>query len=226
MFSEDIELRLVKKKGKTVEVEFNLNESTLKKVLWKSGTVPLPPYIKEGALNEGHRERYQTVYAENEGARAAPTAGLHFTKGLLEEIRKKGVRTARVTLHVGLGTFEAITENDIRNHKIHVEEYRVDAGNAALINEAPGRIICAGTTSLRVIESAAGNGKIQEIHEKTGIYIYPGYRFKKVNALITNFHLPKTSLLALVYAFAGVENAKNTGFFLTETRCLSFKGRV
>jgi S-adenosylmethionine:tRNA ribosyltransferase-isomerase len=207
-FGEDIELKVVRKKGKTAEVEFNLNESTLKKALWKHGTVPLPPYIKNETSADIHRERYQTVYAEHEGARAAPTAGLHFTPKLLDEIRGKGIKTARVTLHVGMGTFEAVSETDIRKHKMHEEEYMVDSKNAAVINETTGRIIAAGTTSLRVLESAVRDGKIPEIHDKTGIYIYPGYEFKKVQGLITNFHLPKTTLLALVYAFAGADNVK------------------
>lgn len=208
LFDSDIELKAVKIHGKTVDGEFNLNEGTLRKILWKIGVVPLPPYIKEGAQKESHRESYQTVYAEHEGAKAAPTAGLHFTPALLEEIRVKGVKEARVTLHVGLGTFEAVTEKDIRNHKMHEEEYFISAKNAAIMNEVKDRIVAVGTTSMRVLESAAENGKVPAAGGKTGIYIYPGYEFKKVDALITNFHLPKTTLLALVYAFAGAENAK------------------
>jgi len=207
-FDEGTELKVIKKTGKTAEVEFNMNETNLIIMLWKTGTVPLPPYIKNDALQANHRERYQTVYAEHEGAKAAPTAGLHFTGKLLEEIGNKGIKTARVTLHVGLGTFEAIAESDIRNHKMHEEEYFIDTKNAAIINEAPGRTIACGTTSLRVLESACRDGKIPAESGKTGIYIYPGYEFKKTNALITNFHLPKTSLLALVYAFGGMEFVK------------------
>jgi S-adenosylmethionine:tRNA ribosyltransferase-isomerase len=111
-------------------------------------------------------------------------------------------------LHVGIGTFEAITEKDIRNHKMHEEEYSIDEKNAVIINEAPGRTVACGTTSLRVLEAACVNGKILPVKGKTGIYIYPGYEFRKAGALITNFHLPKTTLLALVYAFAGIDNAK------------------
>lgn len=205
IFPDGIKAEVVKKTGKTVEAEFNISETELKLKLWKNGTIPLPPYIKEGALKEIHKQRYQTVYAEHEGAKAAPTAGLHFTEKLLNEIQKKGVETARVTLHVGMGTFEAVTEQDIRKHIMHEEEYIVDEKNSKIINEASGRIICAGTTSLRVIESAVKNGKMQAMHGKTGIYIYPGYEFKKADVLITNFHLPRTSLLALVSAFAGFD---------------------
>lgn len=210
IFPDGIKTKIMKKTGKTVEVEFNLSETELKKKLWKSGVVPLPPYIKKGALQESHKNRYQTVYAEHEGAKAAPTAGLHFTEKLLKEISKKGVKTAHVTLHVGMGTFEAITEEDIRKHKMHEEEYTVDEQNAKLINETTGRIIAVGTTSLRVIESAVKNNKMQAVHAKTGIYIYPGYEFNKTDVLVTNFHLPRTSLLALVSAFAGIDIIKKT----------------
>jgi S-adenosylmethionine:tRNA ribosyltransferase-isomerase len=209
MFPEDIELKIIEKHGKTVEAEFNMDERNLKKILWKSGVIPLPPYIKKGALRQEHRQRYQTVYAEHEGAKAAPTAGLHFTEKLLEEIKNNGVKTAYVTLHVGLGTFEEISQGDIRKHVMHTEEYRVDENNAGLINESKGRIIAAGTTSLRVIEAAYKAGKIPAKTDSTDIYIYPGYKFIRTNALITNFHLPRTTLLALVSAFAGIDNIKN-----------------
>jgi S-adenosylmethionine:tRNA ribosyltransferase-isomerase len=185
-----------------------MDEADLRKMLWKSGTVPLPPYIKKGASDEKHRERYQTVYAEKEGAKAAPTAGLHFTRQLLGRLAVQGVKMARVTLHVGLGTFEAVAEDDIRGHRMHEEEFEVDKNNASLINSAEGRIIAVGTTSMRALESAVSGGKIEAMSKKTGIYIYPGYEFKAADGLITNFHLPKTTLLALVYAFGGMEFVK------------------
>ena len=164
--------------------------------------MPLPPYITE-QLREN--DRYQTVYAREEGSAAAPTAGLHFTPELLEKIRQMGVEIAPVMLHVGLGTFRPVKADRIEDHVMHTEFFSVPAASAELINSrraAGGRVICVGTTSCRTIESAADEqGVVHAMSGDTGIFIYPGYRFKAVDALITNFHLPESTLLMLVSAF-------------------------
>ncbi|MBN2753659.1 MAG: tRNA preQ1(34) S-adenosylmethionine ribosyltransferase-isomerase QueA [Candidatus Goldbacteria bacterium] len=202
---------LIKKKfGKTVAVYFSAGREEILKAFEKHGKIPLPPYIKEDD-SAFHRERYQTVYARKDGATAAPTAGLHFTPALLNRIKTSGVYVEYITLHTGLGTFAPVTEPDIREHKIHNEEYEISPETSAAINtakESGGRIIAVGTTSLRALESAYSQNKIKSGKSNTSIYIYPGYQFKAVDCLITNFHLPKTTLLALVYAFAGEKNAK------------------
>ena len=155
------------------------------------------------------KERYQTVYAKNEGSAAAPTAGLHFTKELLEKIEEKGVKIAHVTLHVGLGTFRPVKVDDVENHHMHSEFYVVEEEQAKIINETKakgGRVISVGTTSCRTLESATDeNGILQAKSGWTDIFIYPGYQFKMIDALITNFHLPESTLLMLVSALAGKE---------------------
>ncbi len=175
-------------------------------ILHRVGLMPLPPYITE-QLKEN--DRYQTVYAREEGSAAAPTAGLHFTPELLERIREKGVAIAPVMLHVGLGTFRPVKEEKITDHVMHTEYFSVPEASAALINERKargGRLICVGTTSCRTIESVAReDGVIPAMSGDTGIFIYPGYRFKAVDALITNFHLPESTLLMLVSAFYNKE---------------------
>ncbi|MBR0596385.1 tRNA preQ1(34) S-adenosylmethionine ribosyltransferase-isomerase QueA [Sinanaerobacter chloroacetimidivorans] len=167
------------------------------------GRIPLPPYI-ERESNEQDKERYQTVYCKTEGSVAAPTAGLHFTEELLEEAKKKGIQTAYVTLHVGIGTFRPVKCDTVEEHKMHFEEYEIDEENAAIINQtkkAGGRIISVGTTSTRTLESAAqADGSVKPGRGNTDIFIYPGYQFKVIDALITNFHLPKSTLLMLVSA--------------------------
>ena len=212
LFSEGIRLKVIRKKGRLVEGEFNYAPDELIAKLWKAGTMPLPPYIKEEIRDDKHRERYQTVYAQKSGAVAAPTAGLHFTPAILSSLEAKGVKIAPVTLHVGLGTFESISEDDIRGHKMHSENFEVTQASAAVINEAKkngNKIIAVGTTSMRVLESSTTPQGIVEAQKgATSIYIYPGYDFKIVDRMITNFHLPKTSLLALVSAFAGMEHIK------------------
>ena len=176
-------------------------------VLERLGKMPLPPYIKE-ELKDG--ERYQTVYSKVNGSAAAPTAGLHFTKELLEKIAQKGVNLAYVTLHVGLGTFRPVKAEDILEHHMHAEYCMMDSATAELINktkENGGRVICVGTTSCRTLESLADeNGRFKECSRWTDIFIYPGYKFKAMDALITNFHLPESTLVMLVSAFAGKEN--------------------
>ena len=175
---------------------------TIYEVLNKIGMMPLPPYITE-RLEDG--SRYQTVYAREEGSAAAPTAGLHFTEELLERIRQKGVAIAPVMLHVGLGTFRPVKAERVDEHVMHTEFFSIPKESAQLINERKargGRLICVGTTSCRTVESAAlEDGTIPALSGDTGIFIYPGYRFKAVDALITNFHLPESTLLMLVSAF-------------------------
>ena len=182
-------------------------EGIFLEVLEHLGKMPLPPYIKEELQD---RERYQTVYSRVSGSAAAPTAGLHFTKELLEKIRKKGVGIGYVTLHVGLGTFRPVKEDEIEQHDMHSEYCIVPQETADLINATKahgGRVICVGTTSCRTIESwAAEDGTMKASAGWTDIYIYPGYRFKVMDALITNFHLPQSTLLMLVSALAGREN--------------------
>ena len=178
-------------------------------VLDELGEMPLPHYIKEKLTDN---ERYQTVYSRHKGSAAAPTAGLHFTKELLEEIREMGVKEAFLTLHVGLGTFRPVKVSDVTKHKMHSEYYSVNEETAAVINEAKangGRIICVGTTSCRTLESASENGIVKPGSGFTDIFIYPGYKFKMTQALITNFHLPKSTLVMLVSALAGKDNILN-----------------
>ena len=176
-------------------------------LLDKIGTMPLPPYITERLADQS---RYQTVYAKNDGSAAAPTAGLHFTKELLEQVKAKGVKIAHVTLHVGLGTFRPVKVDDVEQHHMHSEFYMVEEDQAKLINDtkkAGGRVISVGTTSCRTLESATGeDGILRAGSGWTEIFIYPGYRFKMIDGLITNFHLPESTLMMLVSALAGKEN--------------------
>ena len=185
-------------------------DGVFQSVLDEVGTVPLPPYIHKKLMNG---ERYQTVYSKIKGSSAAPTAGLHFTKELLGEIEKKGISIAELTLHVGLGTFRPVKEENILNHKMHSEWYKIDQTACDKINNARkngGRIIAVGTTSCRVLESVAEKGKdICPKEGNTDIFIYPGYEFKILDGLITNFHLPESTLIMLVSAFAGYENTMN-----------------
>lgn len=187
--------------NRTVRFEY---EGVWEELLDRLGEMPLPPYIKEKLED---KERYQTVYSKIEGSAAAPTAGLHFTEELLEEIRRKGVNTAYLTLHVGLGTFRPVTVENAEDHVMHREQYEVTAEAAETINktkEAGGRIIAVGTTSVRTLETVAdGNGRMVPQRGDTGIFIYPGYKFKITDGIITNFHLPESTLLMLVSAFAG-----------------------
>ena len=190
-------------------VEFSYDESkytSIFEVLNIIGSMPLPPYITKKLED---KERYQTVYARENGSSAAPTAGLHFTKELMEKIEQKGVKIVPVMLHVGLGTFRPVKADKITDHIMHSEYISVSSESAKIINErkkAGGRIIAVGTTSCRALESVATeNGEIQAISGDTGIFIYPGYKFKAVDTLITNFHLPESTLLMLVSALAGKE---------------------
>lgn len=182
-------------------------EGIFEEILDRLGEMPLPPYITHKLTD---RERYQTVYAKYEGSAAAPTAGLHFTKELLEQIEKSGVETVYVTLHVGLGTFRPVKTDNILDHHMHEEVYQVTKEAAERINRAKQegrRVICVGTTSCRTVESAAGDdGIVQAKQGSTGIFIYPGYHFRVLDGLITNFHLPESTLMMLVSALAGREN--------------------
>ena len=201
-------------KGKVIDVVDEGNrliqfeyDGIFEEILDKLGQMPLPPYITHQLKD---KNRYQTVYAKHEGSAAAPTAGLHFTKELLQEIEDMGVKIAHVTLHVGLGTFRPVKVDDVEKHHMHSEFYMITEESAQKINhakEAGHRVICVGTTSCRTIESAADeNGRLKECSGWTEIFIYPGYQFKILDALITNFHLPESTLIMLVSALAGKEH--------------------
>ena len=189
----------------TRKVKFTYN-GIFNEILDKIGLMPLPPYIHE-ELKEN--DRYQTVYAKYNGSAAAPTAGLHFTPELLKKIEEKGIKIANVTLHVGIGTFRPVKEEKVENHEMHSEHYYIKKEDAEIINETKkngGRIIAVGTTSCRVLETVADeNGMVCETEGDTKIFIYPGYKFKCLDALITNFHLPQSTLLMLVSSLAGKE---------------------
>jgi S-adenosylmethionine:tRNA ribosyltransferase-isomerase len=176
--------------------------------LERSGSIPLPPYIRRPA-NASDRERYQTIFALEKGAVAAPTAGLHFTPELLEELRNKGVTVLSLTLHVGLGTFQPVRVDDLRDHRMHRERYHLPEATAAAVNDRKrrgGRVVAVGTTVVRTLEHAAqADGTVAAGSGETDIFMYPGYDFRIVDAMLTNFHLPKSTLLMLVAAFAGRE---------------------
>ena len=199
-----------KMEGGNRKVKFEYN-GIFNEILDQIGLMPLPPYIKEKLEK---KEMYQTVYAKYEGSAAAPTAGLHFTEELLDQIRAKGVEIANVTLHVGIGTFRPVKEENIEDHDMHTEHYYIKTEDAEKINNARkngGRIIAVGTTSCRVLESVADeNGMVKAVEGDTNIYIYPGYKFKCIDALITNFHLPESTLVMLVSALAGREFILNS----------------
>ncbi len=213
-------------KGRIVDVVDDGNrliqfeyDGIFEEILDKLGQMPLPPYITH-ALKD--KNRYQTVYAKNEGSAAAPTAGLHFTNDLLKSIEEKGIHIARVTLHVGLGTFRPVKVDRIEEHHMHTEFYCIDNSEAEKINNARrngGRIIAVGTTSCRTLESAAtDDGYIPASSGDTDIFIYPGYRFKAVDCLITNFHLPESTLVMLVSALAGKDIIMNAYSEAVENR--------
>ncbi|MCL4113233.1 UNVERIFIED_CONTAM: hypothetical protein GTU68_052583 [Idotea baltica] len=199
--AETLELRLIERDAEDTEI-----------LLDRFGTLPLPPYIGRKLADESDFDRYQTTYARQPGAVAAPTAGLHFTDDLLNDCRNRGATTAEVTLHVGIGTFRPISVENLDDHAMHYEWCKVTAEaaeNIAQTRQSSGRIIAVGTTSVRTLESAAQNGTMTEWSGSTNLFIRPGYQFKAVDGLITNFHLPKSSLLVLVSAFAGHELMKH-----------------
>lgn len=194
-------------------------EGIFLEVLERLGKMPLPPYIKAELADS---ERYQTVYSREPGSAAAPTAGLHFTEALLEQIRAKGVKVCFVTLHVGLGTFRPVKEEEIEDHPMHAEFCIVPEKTARIINEtkaAGGRVVAVGTTSCRTLESVATQyGAIKPCEGFTDIFIYPGYQFKVLDGLVTNFHLPESTLIMLVSAFAGYDNVMNAYRIAVEER--------
>ncbi len=185
-------------------------DGVFEEILDRVGEMPLPHYIKQKCEN---KERYNTVYSKFDGSSAAPTAGLHFTNELMEKLKQKGVIVTEVLLHIGLGTFRPVSEENILNHKMHTEHYAVSKESAEIINKAKAegrRVIAVGTTSIRTIESVATKyGKMEECTGDTNIFIYPGYKFKIIDGMITNFHLPESTLIMLVSAFLGVENTLN-----------------
>lgn len=185
-------------------------EGIFEKILDQLGEMPLPPYITKKLCDN---ERYQTVYSKKSGSAAAPTAGLHFTEGLLNDIRQKGIEIAYITLHVGLGTFRPVKVDNIENHKMHSEYYMINSETAELVNRTKakgGKIIAVGTTSCRTLESAADqDGQITKSSGWTDIFIYPGYQFKVIDQLVTNFHLPESTLIMLTSALAGNRNILN-----------------
>ncbi len=208
-----------------VEVEFKLNNMTIFDFLEEYGEIPLPPYIKaEGNLTDND-ERYQTVYSKEHGSVAAPTAGLHFTSELIEKIKAKGVEIAFVTLHVGAGTFLPVKSEDIDQHIMHSEYYYIDNDTANMVNNAKKagrRVIAVGTTSLRALESAGVGGRIEAGGFETSIFIRPGFKFQIVDMLITNFHLPKSTLFMLVCAFAGYQRIREIYQYAIENKMRFF----
>jgi S-adenosylmethionine:tRNA ribosyltransferase-isomerase len=211
-FDEDLAARVLERRDETYWVEFQAN-GDFEAVLNRIGKVPLPPYIQRSVESKApcdDRAAYQTVYATEKGAIAAPTAGLHFTPELIADLKTRGVGVAAITLHVGYGTFRPVRTQDIRLHQMHSERYSISTAAAQLINTARAaghRVVAVGTTCVRTLEYAAGtSGKMAAGIGDCDLFIYPGYRFKAVDALITNFHLPQSTLIMLVAAFAGREN--------------------
>ena len=209
-FGKNLSGKIIKQNENLRHIKFNLSGIKLQNAIDKLGTIPLPPYIKQTAK----LDRYQTVYAKTRGSVAAPTAGLHFTKKLLSDLKKKNIQLEYVTLHVGLGTFASIKTDKIENHKIHTEWATIDSATAKRLNVAKKqgrRIIAVGTTTVRTLEAFCGRGMprhaptIERGSKDINLYITPGYKFKFVDAMITNFHLPQSSLLVLVSSFAGYD---------------------
>lgn len=210
VFSEKLKCVVTKiKEFGEAEIEFKFN-GVFEEILNEVGTMPLPHYIKQECKD---KSRYNTVYSKIDGSSAAPTAGLHFTTELLEKLKQKGVIVTEVLLHVGLGTFRPVSEDNILNHKMHTEHYEISKESAEIINKAKRegrRVIAVGTTSIRTLESAATKfGEICECSDDTSIFIYPGYKFKVVDGVITNFHLPESTLIMLVSAFIGIDETLN-----------------
>ncbi len=213
-FSEGFLADVIARDGASARLRFNKGWGAFDAALAATGAPPLPPYIaRKRPLNDADKERYQTIYADRKGSVAAPTAGLHFTDDLFAQLDDAGVRRTMVTLHVGAGTFLPVTADDTKDHVMHAEWGEVSKDGADAINEARdkgGRVIAVGTTSLRLLESAADEaGRMKPFANETSIFITPGYHFKVVNGLITNFHLPRSTLFMLVCALAGVDRMKN-----------------
>lgn len=214
-----LSVRMLERQGELYRLEFESEESVFD-LLNKYGALPLPPYIERHPAKQDDA-RYQTVYAREPGAVAAPTAGLHFDETMLADIRSMGVATAHVTLHVGAGTFQPVRVENLAEHKMHSEWYSVPQATVDAIRHAKeqgGRVIAVGTTSLRALEAAASQGELSAGCGETNIFIFPGYRFKVVERLLTNFHLPKSTLLMLVSAFGGLENIRSAYRHAIEAR--------
>lgn len=208
-FSERLTARVLAKGEGTVTIRFQGDEQEIERI----GIPPLPPYITRETPREGDREAYQTVYAAERGAIAAPTAGLHFTEAILREVEARGAEVVRVTLHVGIGTFKPVKVDEISEHRMDSERYEITPAAAASLNKAldeKRRIVAVGTTSVRTLESAIrkGNGRFEAGRAETAIFITPGFEFQAVGALLTNFHLPESTLIMLVSAFAGMETIR------------------
>lgn len=204
-FSDELKCEILEKQQEGICKLRFIFEGVFETLLQKLGEMPLPHYIKQKLKDSG---RYQTIYSKIEGSNAAPTAGLHFTPELLSKIKQAGVEVVEVLLHVGLGTFRPVKEENILNHKMHSEYYSLDEKTAEIINKAKqagNRVIAVGTTSVRVLESCAEKSKVKPQSGQTEIFIYPGYKFQIVDALITNFHLPESTLIMLVCAFCGIK---------------------
>jgi S-adenosylmethionine:tRNA ribosyltransferase-isomerase len=210
ILEQQLNVEVLGRQDALFELRFDI-DADLVETLENVGRLPLPPYI-ERDVEKDDLERYQTVYAKHTGAVAAPTAGLHFDEALLEKIKSLGVNTAEVTLHVGAGTFQPVRVDDIKTHQMHSERINVTQDVVDAVNktrEQGGRVIAVGTTSVRALESASQSGQLQTFSGETEIFIYPGYEFKSVDAMITNFHLSESTLMMLVSAFAGRDNIMN-----------------
>ena len=209
-FDENLKLEVIEELGQGKKKVRFMFEGVFEDILSNIGSMPLPPYIKEKLKD---KTRYNTVYSKIDGSAAAPTAGLHFTPELLDKLRAKGVIVTEVLLHVGLGTFRPVSEDNILNHEMHTEYIEVTQDTADIVNKAKEegrRVIACGTTSIRTLESASvGKGKIEAIKKDTNIFIYPGYEFNIIDGVITNFHLPESTLIMLVSAFLGIDNTLN-----------------
>ncbi len=226
-FSDRLGARVLEKSGGTIVLRFDGDTSEIERI----GVMPLPPYISRPVPQESDRQSYQTVYARERGAIAAPTAGLHFTRELLEEIAKRNP-IVRITLHVGIGTFEPVKADDIEAHRMHSERYEISEEAAETLNEAAS-IVAVGTTTVRALESAIRGGRFHAGRAKTDIFITPGYEFRAVSRLLTNFHLPESTLLMLVSAFAGMRTVhrayqqaiSNRYFFYSYGDCMFLRNR-
>ena len=211
-FGESIEGLVLSRDGGEIRLRFRTRGATLDQALEKVGRMPLPPYIRRTAAVAEDRQDYQTMFAREAGAVAAPTAGLHFTPDLLDRLRAKGIGYATVTLHVGAGTFLPVTAESTEEHRMHAETGAIGAEAAKAINAARaqgGRIVAVGSTSMRLLESAADEvGRVHPFQGETAIFITPGYRFRVADLMLTNFHLPRSTLFMLVAAFAGLERMK------------------
>jgi len=207
-FPNRVDLEIIAREGQFYELRYLGNKGSILEVIERIGQIPLPPYM-DREPEESDRERYQTVYAEHKGSVAAPTAGLHFDRMLLNTLEKKQVNTAYLTLHIGAGTFTPVRIDDVKAHQMHAEYFEVSEDVCKKVRKtraAGHRVIAVGTTSLRALESASQSGELQPYQGETNIFIYPGYAFRCVDALITNLHLPRSTLLMLVCAFGGYEN--------------------